>query len=275
MRQAKIGAADVDDAQLERLVDVRLEDARRGDEGVTGLGAQLARRHDLRVELGDVPGDPGRAEVRGERLVHDPSAVRVGEVGGRREIAQVAGGRRRQPDLVGDDELGDLVLPHRHARRRVHAEHAGVLQRMPQPARQLRPLRLHEPERVRVVADRIEACLVRVRRRRSPQERGADVVDRERADRCGDVERQGDTDARLLDARGIDGHDVGATARECALEDDDRWVCSMPGRDQDHSTSPFLRRGRVPPARRRRHPATTRSGRRRRTRSRWCRHDAS
>ncbi len=243
------------------------------------------------------------AEIRRKGLVDDLAAVRVGEVGGRREIAQVAGDRRRQSDLVGDDELGELVLPHRHARRRVHAEHAGVLECMPQPARQLRPLRQHEAERVRIVANRIEPRLVCVRHGRSPQEGGAHVVGRDRA-RIGvrNIEREGDTDPSVLEGRCIDGQDVGATARECSFEDDDRWIFSMPGHDQDHW--PLLSSTREEPAgpdedshprgvdatsgvpgglreacrrhaRRRHASATGRSGRRRRTRSPWSlsRHD--
>ena len=69
----------------------------------------------------------------------------------------------------------------------------------------------------------------------------------------GKFERQGDTDASVLDGRGIDRHDVGATAHECSFEGDDRRIFSMPGHDQDHGAISFIDRaagcrGRVPPA---------------------------
>ena len=54
------------------------------------------------------------------------------------------------------------------------------------------------------------------------------------------IEREGDTDPSVLEGRGVDGHDVGATARKGSFEDDDRWIFSMPGHDQDHLAIAFF-----------------------------------
>ena len=59
------------------------------------------------------------------------------------------------------------------------------------------------------------------------------------------IEREGDTDPSVLEGRCIDGQDVGATARKCSFEDDDRWIFSMPGHDQDHHSSTRRNRHRM------------------------------
>jgi hypothetical protein len=49
-----------------------------------------------------------------------------------------------------------------------------------------------------------------------------------------DIESEGDSDPSVLEGRCIDGQDVCATARKRSFEDDDRWIFSVPGHDQDH-----------------------------------------